>query len=511
MKKAILLTGLLLTAGYCHATTHHLDKAVLQDKIKGAWAAQVIGVTYGFPIEFKFMSTMVPDNYALDWSDTSIADTFSNMPSAYDDIYVDLTFVQVLQDKGMAATAQDFGNALAHADYPLWFANQVARNNILEGLQPPASGYWQNNPAADDIDFQIESDFIGIMNPGMANSAARFSDRIGHIMAYGDGFYGGVFVAAMYANAFVDENITSVINNTLQLIPVQSQFHQAIADVIQAHQQHPNDWRAAWFAVHRKWAATDHDPKGIAGPFNIDAKINASWVVLALLYGQGDFTRTLNIAARAGDDADCNPATAAGILGALKGYRALPEYWTRGLSTIEDRPFPYTQLSLKRVYQISYQHALHNINANGGAVHDQSVDIVYQAPKELPLEVAFPNHFPHQKHRYAPFFLADYQGGLTFPENYHFQFTGNGFVVMGEVSGNKQDVVKADLYIDGKRTEQLSWPANYLTRRFFLAWDLTLSQKPHQIMIKLKEQPDSAKVTLNSVAVYGETPVSVSY
>ena len=93
--------------------------------------------------------------------------------------------------------------AFANAEYMLWHANQAARYNILNGMEPPASGHWENNPHADDIDFQIEADFAGLMNPGMVNSSSEVCDRVGHIMNYGDGWYGGVYVAAMYSLAFL--------------------------------------------------------------------------------------------------------------------------------------------------------------------------------------------------------------------------------------------------------------------------------------------------------------------
>src|SRR5688500_12949341 len=77
-----------------------LSKDVLKDKIKGAWAAQTIGVTFGAPIEFQYNSTMVQDNQQIVWSDTSLASEFKRKPGTYDDIYMDLTFMQVIQDNG---------------------------------------------------------------------------------------------------------------------------------------------------------------------------------------------------------------------------------------------------------------------------------------------------------------------------------------------------------------------------------------------------------------------------
>ena len=275
----------------------------LRDRIKGAWAAQTIGVTYGYPVEFKFNTRRVPDDHELPWYDGYLHETFTKKPGVYDDIYMDLTFVQVLEDEGMDAPAQSFANAFANADYSLWFANQVARYNVLNGISPPESGHWRNNPAADDIDFQIEADFAGIMAPGMVNSAIEISDRVGHIMNYGDGWYGGVFIASMYSVAFIEDDIEKIIEDAIDVIPAESDFHMLIQDVIAVHEENPDDWKFAWDRISGKWAQTDLGPRGLMAPFNIDAKINAAWVVLGLLYGDGDFAKTMEIATRAGDDA----------------------------------------------------------------------------------------------------------------------------------------------------------------------------------------------------------------
>jgi hypothetical protein len=115
---------------------------------------------------------------------------------------MDLTFVDVFEKEGLDAPVASHAKAYANAAYRLWHANQAGRYNILNGVEPPESGHWLNNPHADDIDFQIEADFAGLMSPGMPNTAATIGDGIGHIMNYGDGWYGGVYVSAMYALLF---------------------------------------------------------------------------------------------------------------------------------------------------------------------------------------------------------------------------------------------------------------------------------------------------------------------
>ena len=476
----------------------------LLDKIKGAWAAQTIGVTYGYPVEFKFNSKRVPDDHELPWYDGYLLETFTETPGVYDDIYMDLTFVQVLEDEGMDAPAQAFADAFANAEYRLWFANQVARYNVLNGLRPPESGHWLNNPAADDIDFQIEADFAGVMTPGMVNSAVEISDRVGHIMNYGDGWYGGVFIASMYSLAFIENDIEEIVDRAIEVIPPESDFHQIIKEVITLHEENPDDWKYAWDRINSNWAQTDLGPRGLMAPFNIDAKINAAWVVLGLLYGDGDFSRTLEIATRAGDNADCNPASAAGILGTIYGYDQIPEFWKQGLADVEGLDFAYTTISLNDAYELSYKHALEMIRRGGGQVEDDSVTIKVQAAKTVRFEDAFENHVALERRPLG----APNSGGkrqpLVLADTYQFEFDGIGFALMGNASTEGEEYVfEAELLVDGERVETAKWPTEFITRRFYLFWKYALDDGPHRVEVRLVNPTDDARVTLDSIVVYG--------
>jgi hypothetical protein len=185
--------------------------------------------------------------------------------------------------------------------------NQAGRYNILNGIDAPQSGHWHNNPHADCIDYQIESDFAGLMSPGMPNVASDISDKIGHIMNYGDGWYGGVYIGAMYTLAFTSNDMKYIVTESLKTIPKQSKFYKVISDVIKWHGQYPNDWKQAWFEIQKKWTEDIGCPDGVFVPFNIDATVNAAYVVLGLLYGNGDFSKTLEISTKAGQDSDLQP------------------------------------------------------------------------------------------------------------------------------------------------------------------------------------------------------------
>ncbi len=482
-----------------------MSKETLKDKIKGAWVAQTVGVTFGAPIEFNYNSTLVRDNQPISWTDSSMYVEYRDRPGTYDDVYMDLSFMKVIRDKGIDAPAQSFAESFANADYKLWFANQTARYNIQNGLKAPQSGYWLNNPCADDIDFQIESDFAGLMCPGLTNSAVGICDKVGHIMNYGDGWYGGVYVASLYSLALISDNpddIERIAKEALTVIPPESKFAQCISDVIKWHEEDPVDWKSTWFKTFRKWGVDTGSPWGIFRPFNIDAKINAAWVLMGLLYGNGDFTRTYQIAVRCGDDADCNPGTAGGILAAIKGYKNIPEFWTQGLDKVEDLPFMGTDISLNDAYDMSYKFAEEMIKRNGGKIGDNEVSIPLQKPKTVPLEISFKGHYPIGK--VFPRML---------PNEISFEFDGIGFAMVaqpdGRDYGKMNHVFNTEMYIDGKLMETAKLPTEVNKRRFTPFWRYQLPKGKHKVVIKILNPVDYAKIDINYAIIYGDEPYDV--
>src|SRR5437773_11702554 len=88
-----------------------LSKQQLRDKIKGGWAGQTIGVTFGGPYEFRFDGTFIGDYQPLTWCDGYLKKTMINDPGLYDDLYMDLTFVDVFEKYGPDAPVDSFANA----------------------------------------------------------------------------------------------------------------------------------------------------------------------------------------------------------------------------------------------------------------------------------------------------------------------------------------------------------------------------------------------------------------
>lgn len=477
-----------------------LTKEQLKDKIKGGWAGQTIGVTFGGPYEFVFSGSMIQDYQQLKWEDGYLKENMLNNAGLYDDLYMDLTFVDIFEKYGLNAPVDSFASAFAHAGYLLWHANQGARYNILNGIKAPGSGHWKYNPHAADIDYQIEADYAGLMSPGMPNTASAISDKIGHIMNYGDGWYGGVYMASMYSLAFTSNDINYVVTEALKSIPAKSTFYQCINDVIKWHQKYPGDWKQNWFEIEKKWSADISCSDGIFRPFNIEAKINAAYVVLGLLYGGGDYTKTLEIATRAGQDADCNPSSAAGILGTMIGYEKIPEYWKMGLKEIEDINFKYTDISLNKAYDLSFKHALLNIEANGGKTNGESISVPVQAIKPVQFEQSFPSMYPvYSKNLHRKPFT-----GLNF------EFEGTGFLLSGEAARKygieKNYVFDVEIIVDGIKTETIKMPTDYITRRTDICWKYELPNKKHSVTVKVLNPHDDYELLSRSYFIFSDKP-----
>jgi hypothetical protein len=355
---------------------------VLKDKIAGGWAGKMIGVTYGAPTEFRAQGRTYDD--LINWKPSDIKGSMWQ-----DDIYVQLTFLMAMDKYGIDAPAKQFQEMFATAGYPLWHANMQARKNYYDGILAPASGSPEYNIHADDIDFQIEADYIGFMCPGMPETAFSIADKIGHIMNYGDGVYGGIFVAAIYSEAFFETDIQKIIENALKSIPTESDYYKIIRDVITLHQHYPTDWRAAWKELEGKWG--DEDICGAGSTFNIDAKLNGAYIVMGLLYGEGDPAKTMEISTRCGQDSDCNPSNAMAVLGVMKGFRGLPLEMQEGVIGVGDSVFIHTSYSFNSAVERTYTYALDLISKSGGKVTDDNILVKKQEPPASKVEISFPD------------------------------------------------------------------------------------------------------------------------
>lgn len=431
---------------------------VLKDKIAGGWAGKMVGVTYGAPTEFKAQGKTYTDS--IKWKPSDIKGSMWQ-----DDIYVQLTFLMTMDKYGMDAPSKKFQEMFAKAGYPLWHANMQARKNWYDSIFAPLSGTPEYNIHADDIDFQIEADYIGFMCPGMPATASSIADKIGRIMNYGDGLYGGIFVAALYAESFFETDIQMIIDKALLSLPSESDYYKIVRDVILLHQHYPDNWEASWKELEDKWGSVDIC--GAGSTFNIDAKLNGAYIVMGLLYGNGDPVKTLEISTRCGQDSDCNPSNALAVLGVIKGFSGLPVEMQEGVKAIGDSLFIHTTYSFNSAVDATYRYATGLISQNGGIIKKSKISLIKQEPVASKYEDSFPNVLFSKQ-----ISVFDKEAGWKMKGEWkdytvitnnqpvrqaivtekagselEFSFTGTGVSVTGNWF---KDGGKADVYLDGK-------------------------------------------------------------
>jgi hypothetical protein len=369
----------------CSSCSQPVQKSIslddLWDKVLGGWAGQMIGVSYGAPTEFAYLNRMIPEDELPVWKPEMIREALNQ-----DDLYVDITFAAALDEHGLDATTEDFAAIFRDTEFALWHANLAARRALRRGVPGNLSGTPKYNIHANDIDFQIEADFIGLMTPGLPQEANAIGLRAGRVMNYGDGIYGGLFVSGMYAAAFFESDPRPIVEAGLAVLPPESSYAQVIADLLAWHDENSHDWQIAWQLLEDKWNGNEVCPSGAHHPFNIDAKLNGAYVALGLLYGEGDFEKTMLISTRAGQDSDCNPSSAVGILGVVLGYNGIPVKYTQGIAAIADEKFNYTSYSLNDIVESTVSRAIALIERTGGSVDGDVVKVQTQVPHQAASE-----------------------------------------------------------------------------------------------------------------------------
>ncbi|MFN7998686.1 MAG: ADP-ribosylglycohydrolase family protein [Bryobacteraceae bacterium] len=470
-----------------------MSRKELRDRIAGGWAGQMIGVSFGAPTEFR-SNGKINENTLPPWSPDRVSNSLGQ-----DDLYVDMTFAKVLDDKGLDATSDDFGAMFRDAKYSLWHANLAARRALKRGVPGSLSGMPKYNAHANDIDFQIESDFIGLMAPGLHRSATDIAIRAGRVMNYGDGLYGGIFVAGMYTAAFFESDPYKVVQAGLASIPAKSPYGLLIADVLKWYKQNPDDWKKTWQLVEDTWDKNDPCPEGALRPFNIDAKLNGAYIVLGLLYGKKDFGKTIEIATRAGQDSDCNPASAGGILGVMLGYEAIPEEYKGGIPALADKKFDYTDFSFNSIVDSTEKRTLALIGKTGGTVDAEKVTIQTQPPEAPKLKVW---NYGRVAERVA---ASDPRWKFTGTWNAETEergtrsagdkgaeaavdFRGTGVIVVGPYY---KEGGKADVYLDGKLDRTVDVASDESSgRRNEAVWHaFGLKNGAHQVRVVVRGEP----------------------
>ena len=358
MKRFMMVAACAAAAGAAYAQgERRLSVEDYRDKMKGGWIGQIIGVVWGAPTEFKFNDVVIPEERVPKWYPGMINEAFGQ-----DDLYVEMTFLRSMEEHGLDVSIRQAGIDFANSEYALWCANAAGRRNLRAGIAPPDSSHPKFNKCPNDIDYQIEADFAGLIAPGLPNAVVAMGEKFGRLMNYGDGVYGGQFMGGMYAEAFFESDLHKVIDAGLACIPAESQYAEMVRDMVRWHRENPDDWQKTWGLCFQKYRKDPAYQKASNGA--IDVKINGAMIMLGLLYGQGDIERAVVVSMRGGYDSDCNPSSAAGVLGTMAGFAGLPAHYTKELKL--EPKFSYTAYNVPALLDVCEKLARQVVAKNGG-------------------------------------------------------------------------------------------------------------------------------------------------
>ena len=324
------------------------DKASIKDKVHGAWMGRVVGCMLGKTVECMRTNELVPflkgsdnypmhryiyrtdlekvdtSNYAFNMPSRIYADEIDGMPVDDDTNYVVLA-QKVIERYGRGFTPFDMSRA--------WLDNQpkdayctaerVAFCNFVKGYVPPQSAIYMN-PYREWIGAQIRGDYFGYINPGDPKLAAEMAWRDASISHVKNGIYGEMFISAMIAVAATTTDAEKIILGGLAEIPETSRLFEDVTSVLNAY-KNGKSAQDVFGMIHEKY--DEYTTHGWCHTIS-----NAMIVAAALLFGEGDFGKSICMAVETGYDTDCNGATVGSIFGMANGIGSISEYWKKPIN-----------------------------------------------------------------------------------------------------------------------------------------------------------------------------------
>ncbi len=325
-----------------------VNKNKLEKQLSGAWMGRICGCLLGKTVEGIRTDELVPflketgnypmhryilhsdlndeilNKYKYRFAGRCYADKTDGMPVDDDTNYVVLA-QQIIEKYGRDFTAYDVSQAwlALQSKYAYYTAERVAFCNFVKGFEPPESAKYKN-PYREWIGAQIRGDYFGYINPANPELAADMAFRDASISHVKNGIYGEMFAAAMIAAAAGTNNIKDIILNGIAQIPYTSRLYEAICDVLNGYENGVS--AAECFAmIHERY--DEYTSHGWCHTIS-----NAMIVAAALLYGGGDYGKSVCMAVETGFDTDCNGATVGSILGMANGIDSIGDEWTKPIN-----------------------------------------------------------------------------------------------------------------------------------------------------------------------------------
>jgi len=287
------------------------------DKIYGAVLGKVIGVRLGNPTEFHGTSQELQAKYPY------VNTYVENDRNIYADddtngfVFFGKMFERISYDLSALTpelVAQTIMNYAAESRGFFWWEDSTESgvfHHLQQGVSPTVCGdYKYIGKSVNNVGGQIFYDAIGIIFAGNPEKAAECAGICARVMHNGEGAIGGQFISACISAAFVENDMHCILKRALKTIKPDSRYAFMVRDIMDFYDKNPYDWRMCQhqldnhYPYHRAWDYGSH-------------------IIMALLYGRGDFSYSVEICLLSAGDTDCNCGNVGAIVGALVGAKAI--------------------------------------------------------------------------------------------------------------------------------------------------------------------------------------------
>ena len=285
-----------------------LNFAEYKDKVNACWIGKNIGGTMGTPYEGK-----------RDYLDIKGFVTKKGEVLPNDDLDLQLVWLLALEQIGPHnISAATLGEYWISFITPHWNEYGIGKNNMKRGLLPPLAGDYQNH-WKDSNGAWIRTEIWASIVPGCPAAAAKYAiedAKVDH--GAGEGTFAAAFVAAMQSAAFVIKDIRKCIEIGLASIPETCRVRKTVKYVLDAYDKGVS---------HKDCRNGVQQMNADLGDGWFESPSNVGYTVIGLIYGEGDFKKSMIAAINCGDDTDCTGATLGATLGILNGMEGIPKDW----------------------------------------------------------------------------------------------------------------------------------------------------------------------------------------
>lgn len=274
------------------------------DKVHGCWYGKCLGGAAGAPVEGLKKIIEVEDF-------SQIFDP--DIPN--DDLDFQLLWLEVLEEKGTLIKSTDLADAWIEKCWYTFSEYGYFIKNYMRGIKPPYTGIINNSFFKEGMGCPIRSEIWGIISAGNPELASQYAYMDATLDHADNSVYAEQFLAAAESIAFFESDIEKIVKTGMEFIPSDSKLYKCYKMILDFYENNKEDFLEARRLLIKNYSHNDFT----------NSVQNLGIILIALLYGEGDMRKTINIALRCGYDTDCTCASAGAIIGIICGYNGLDE------------------------------------------------------------------------------------------------------------------------------------------------------------------------------------------